>query len=375
MNEIYEADFVKTMKSYEPLRPIEALVEELNKKDEEIIKLNGNENPFDTPSEVLRSLCTLKNIQIYPDPLCEKLVEILAEKEKIATEKIFVGSGIDEILDLIIRGFTNPEDIILSQFPTFGMYSFLSQINRVEYKSIPLKMHIDNSFIYHGIDEKIFLEEASKATIVILARPNNPDGQITSENFIKKLLKLPLMVIIDEAYIEYSDTPSLVKWVKSYDNLIVMRTFSKAFGLGGLRVGYGLMSPRIKNILLKIKQPYNVNIAGQKIAREVLKSNTLQNNIKTIKVTRKEFISFLEELQLQYKNFLIYPSQTNFVLLRMNNISQAKQLYEHLHVNNIFVRYYDSPKMQNFLRISIGRPEQMKIVGKAISEFLLEVNL
>jgi len=177
-------------------------------------------------------------------------------------------------------------------------------------------------------------------------------------------------VIIDEAYIEFSNFQSLAKWIPQYENLVVLRTFSKAYGLGGLRVGYGIMPNYIRKVLVSIKQPYNVNIAGQQAAVSALSSPLVDQRITEMNKTREWFISQLILLQNQYKNFWIHPSEACYVLLTFGSPEIPKNLFEHLYSKGILVRYYSSSDMVNNLRISIGLQENMVKVIDEIKLFL-----
>ncbi|MFX1532663.1 MAG: histidinol-phosphate transaminase [Promethearchaeota archaeon] len=370
MKKIQPAKNVEKIKTYVGIKPLGLLAQELNIPQKEIIKLDGNENPYGALPEAKEALRTLNDIQIYPDPLCSRLVSAIAKKEGMPENCIVVGAGVDELIDLLIRGFTNAKDRILSLSPTFGMYSYLSQVNGANYMSIPQKLQISDPYARYCLDEKAFLQAASQAKLVFLTRPNNPDGQILPINFVKKLLELPILVIIDEAYIEFANQPSLAKYVLSYENLVILRTFSKAFALGGLRVGYGLVPPSIKEILINIKQPYNVNVAAQEAALRVLFSHSVEKRVFIIKETREWFIQELIKLQQKFKNFWIHKSQACYVLLTFQTKDLVNGVYDQLRSKGILVRLYSSSNTDYNLRISIGRPEQIEKVVEEIKNIL-----
>ncbi|MHA1242349.1 MAG: pyridoxal phosphate-dependent aminotransferase, partial [Promethearchaeota archaeon] len=290
-----------------------------------IIKLDGNENPFDPLPEVLGALRSLTNIGNYPDMLCSNLIQALGKKEKIDAKNFIISSGSDELIELIMKAYANPSDKILSVSPTFGMISFLAQVNGIKHLAVSQKLVKEESFAKYVLNEDQFLEEALRSKIIFIARPNNPDGSkiifiarpnnpdgsVVSESFIERLVSLPVLVVIDEAYIEFSNSQSLAKWVPNYENLVVLRTFSKAYGLGGLRVGYGIMPDEIRKVIVSIKQPYNVNIAGQKAAFAALSSPLVDQRITEMKKIREWFINQLNLLQNQFKNFWIHPSEAS----------------------------------------------------------------
>jgi len=367
---IKTADHLASIKTYSGVKPLETIAKELNIPLEKIIKLDGNENPFDPLPEVLGALRSLTNIGNYPDMLCSNLIQALGKKEKIDTKNFIISSGSDELIELIMKAYANPTDKILSVSPTFGMISFLAQVNGIKNLAVSQKLVKKESFAHYVLNEDQFLEEALKSKIIFIARPNNPDGSVVSESFIERLVSLPVLVVIDEAYIEFSDSQSLAKWVPNYENLVVLRTFSKAYGLGGLRVGYGIMPDEIRKVIVSIKQPYNVNIAGQKAAFAALSSPLVGQRITEMKKVRDWFINQLSLLQNQFKNFWIHPSEACYVLLTFESPEIPKNLYEYLYSKGILVRYYSSSDMINNLRISIGLQENMEKVIDELKLFL-----
>ncbi len=370
MTKIKTVDHLASIKTYEGVKALEIIAEELNIPVAKLIKLDGNENPYEPLPEVMAALSSLKNISFYPDTLSSNLTKNLAIKEKLEVSNLIASSGSDELIELLIRAYANPLDAVLSFSPTFGMISFLSQVYGI--KNLTVSQHIikKGSFAHYEFDENQFLDAASRSKIVFIARPNNPDGNVVSEEFIERLVALPVLVVIDEAYIEFSNFQSLAKLVPKHENIVILRTFSKAYGLGGLRVGYGIMSKDIRNVLISIKQPYNVNIAGQKAAESALSSPLVYQRIKEMKKTRDWFIKQLEGLQNQFKNFWIHPSEACYVLLTFESPEIPKNLYDHLYSKGILVRYYSSSDMVNNLRISIGLQENMVKVIDELKLFL-----
>jgi len=368
MTKIKTVDHLASITSYIGVKPLEVIAKELNIPVTEIIKLDGNENPYEPLPEVIAALCSLKNISFYPDTLSSNLIQILAKKENLDANNFIISSGSDELIELLIRAYANPFDTVLSVSPTFGMISFLTQVHGIKYVTVPQQLIRRESFAHYVLDENLFLDVARQSKIVFIVRPNNPDGNVVSQKFIESLLSLPVLVIIDEAYIEFSDCQSFAKWVPQYENLVVLRTFSKAYGLGGLRIGYGIMPNDIRKVLVSIKQPYNVNIAGQKAAMAALSSPLVNQRINEMKKTRDWFINQLKLLQNQYKNFWIHPSEACYVLLTFESPKIPKNLFEYLYSKGILVRYYTSSDMVNNLRISIGLKEKL---GKVIDEIKL----
>jgi len=370
MTKIKTVDHLALIKSYNGVKPLEIIAEELNIPLEKIIKLDGNENPYEALPEVVATLSSLKNISNYPDMICSNLIKSLAKKENLDANNFIISAGSDELIELLIKAYGNPSDTVLSVSPTFGMISFLAQVHGIKYEVVPQQLVKKESFAHYVLDEDQFIDVAKRSKIVFIARPNNPDGNVVSEKFIERLVSLPVLVIIDEAYIEFSDSQSLAKWVSQYENFVVLRTFSKAYGLGGLRVGYGILPNDIRKVLISIKQPYNVNIAGQKAAFAALSSPLVDQRVTEMKKTREWFISQLCLLQKQFKNFLIHPSEACYVLLTFESPEIPKNLYEYLYSKGILVRYYSSSDMINNLRISIGLQENMVKVIDELKLFL-----
>ena len=374
MTRIKPVDHITSINSYSGLKSVELIAKELNIPAKEIIKLDGNENPYAPLPEVLATLRSLENVSFYPDILSSNLLKILAKKENLKPKNFIIGSGSDELIELLIKAYASPSDTVLTFAPTFGMISFLAQVHGVCFKEIPQKLVKQEIFARYILDEKRFIKAGKEAKIIFLTRPNNPDGQVLSEEFIKNLTSLPALVIIDEAYIEFSDFNSLAKWVPQYENLVVLRTFSKAYGLGGLRVGYGIMPDDIRNILISIKQPYNVNIAGQKAAISALSSPLVKERIKEMKKMKNWFIDQLILLQKHFKNFWIHPSEACYVLLTFKSADISKKLHELFYSKGILLRHYSSSDMVNNLRISIGLQKQMEKVIEEFKLFLKGVN-
>jgi histidinol-phosphate aminotransferase len=197
-----------------------------------------------------------------------------------------------------------------------------------------------------------------------VASPNNPDGSILKDDELKRLLALPVMVVLDEAYVEFSGG-SRIQWVKQYDNLIVLRTFSKWAGLAGLRVGYGAFPLDIIEHLWKIKQPYNVPVAGQLAAKVSLKDRErLMGNVAKIVEERERFYTALA----QFDWLQPYPSQTNFILCKVEGGRQAAEVKKKLAEQGILVRYYNSPGLTDHLRFTIGTPEQMTRLAEVLKQ-------
>jgi histidinol-phosphate aminotransferase len=253
---------IREMPPYQPILPFDVLSEELGIPVEALIKLDANENPYGPLPEVSAALSALDICHIYPDPESRRIRRLLAEHHQISERSIVVGAGADELIDLIIRIVLEPGEILINCPPTFGMYAFDGALNQARVIDVPRRP--DFSIDVEGIRRAVAQHQAK---LLFLANPNNPDGGIISEADFVQLLELPILLVIDEAYIQFS-TPgaSVIHLVREHDNLIVLRTFSKWAGLAGLRIGYGVFPEVLVPILMKAKQPYNVSAAAEQAA-------------------------------------------------------------------------------------------------------------
>lgn len=355
---------IADLKPYTPIVPFEILSQQLGRHPNDIIKLDANENPYGPSPLVAEALAEESYLHIYPDPESRKLRMALADYTGIESEYLLVGHGADELIDLIMRLFIEPGDTIVNSPPTFGMYAFDAAINGAEV--INIWRHPDFSINIDKI-ESLFVpslkgrREPRPPKIIFITSPNNPDGSLLSDEDLARLLALPAIIVLDEAYIEFSGGSS-IQWVKEYNNLIVLRTFSKWAGLAGLRVGYGAFPLEIIEHLWKMKQPYNVNIAGQIAAQASLadRDRLLYNVTQLVEEREKLYASLA-----QFDWLKPYPSQTNFILCRIEGRS-AQDIKQKLVEQGILVRYYDSPGLTDHIRISIGTSVQMTRLEEAL---------
>ncbi|CAI0440855.1 unnamed protein product [Linum tenue] len=217
---------LKKLSPYQPILPFEVLSARLGRKPEDIVKLDANENPYGPPPEVMEALGSLKFPYIYPDPETRRLREALAKDSGLEADYILAGCGADELIDLIMRCTLDPGDKIVDCPPTFTMYEFDASVNGAQVIKVPRKP--DFSLNVELICDAVRQE---KPKCIFLTSPNNPDGSIINDEDLLKILELPLLVVLDEAYIEFSGLESKMKWVKEHENLIVLRTFSKRAGI------------------------------------------------------------------------------------------------------------------------------------------------
>ena len=388
------------MEPYTPIVPFEVLSRQLGRAAEQIVKLDANENPYGPAAAVRQALATYPFLHIYPDPEQRELRDALSAYIGAPAEQILPGSGADELIDLLCRITVGPGDAIIDCPPTFGMYSFgagltgaralqawrrpdfsvdVERIGELANGQIG-RLQIANSKWANGkiadsrsrndasrltFDASRFTLHASRLTpkLLFLASPNNPDGSLLERADLERLLQLPLLVIVDEAYIEFAGLEnSAAGWVTAHENLIVLRTFSKWAGLAGLRLGYGVFPAWLMPFLWKAKQPYNVNVAASVAGLASLAHRS------EIQPTVDALIRERERLQRELGRvpFLEpFPSRANFVLCRVIG-RDAAQLRAALAARGILVRHYARPGLENCIRVSAGRPEHTDALLEAL---------
>jgi len=345
------------LRAYTPIVPPEVLSRGYGIPVEELIKLDGNENPYGCSPRVQHALAAHSQYHIYPDPEQRELRDALVQYVGTSPDHIVIGNGSDEIMDLILRLFVAPEDKVINCTPTFGMYPFCTEICGGKVVDVPR----DGSFAIDVAKVKVAIDKDTK--VLFVASPNNPTGNVTSERDVLELLEMGIVVVVDEAYYEFG-RKTVAPLVPQYDNLIVLRTFSKWAGLAGLRIGYGIFPLRIAQHIMKIKPPYNVNVAGQIAALESLRDiDYLQDTIRAIVKERERLLAKLGGL-----DFLrVFPSEANFILCSIRR-GRAERVYHQLQRTGIFLRYYDTPLLQNCIRISVGKPEHTDTLIAALKE-------
>jgi histidinol-phosphate aminotransferase len=317
-------------------------------KGEADIFLDANENPYPSP------------YNRYPDPLQWKVKEKLAPIKKVKPEQIFLGNGSDEAIDLVIRAFCEPgTDSILITDPTYGMYAVCADVNAVNVQRVTLTTDFDLDL------DKIWKTIDPTTKVIFLCSPNNPTGNLLNNDKIKEVLqKFRGLVVIDEAYIDFTSSKSFAEALDEYPNLIVLQTFSKAWGLAGLRLGMAFASRDIINILNKIKYPYNVNIQTQDLALKTLAfQRQMEQWVIEIIEQRKRMETELSMLPFTKK---VYHSDSNFLLVQVN---EAVKTYQFLMNRGIIVRDRSNVTLCNdCLRITIGTPAENVRLLKALKE-------
>ncbi len=339
---------LREMVGYTPVQPVEALLKELQAPDspQEVLKLDANENPYGPSPNVYEALSQKDLYHVYPDPEQRRLRLALAEYVGLGTEHIVVGNGSDELLDLIVRLVLEPGEKIINCVPTFGMYKFEAEVCG------GIEVQISRNESYDLDVEAIEDAIDAKTKVIFVASPNNPTGNYVSEEDVIRLAETGLALVIDEAYFEFCQQTA-APLVAEYDNLMVVRTFSKWAGLAGVRVGYGIFSPEMASYISQIKPPYNVSIFAQEAALESLKDRKhLMSRVEAIIEERERLFNELARLDYLQP----FPSLGNFILCEVTK-GDARDVHEELKERRIFVRYFDTPRLRNFIRISVGRPE------------------
>lgn len=330
------------------LQPYSSARDEFKNAEEEKIFLDANENPFNT------------SINRYPDPQQWALKKELATIKNVLPKQILLGNGSDEVLDLLFRAFCEPKmDNVITLPPTYGMYKVLADVNNIENREVLLTADFELNLneIISKIDEN--------TKLLFLCSPNNPTGNSFSEKSIATILQLfKGLVIIDEAYIDFSKNKSWLIKLNEFPNLVITQTLSKAYGMAGIRLGICYASEEIIAILNKIKPPYNINVLTQKKAlKKIVGKEKVNHQIKKIIRHRKKLIAHLEEVSFVER---IYPTDANFVLVKVDD---AVKRYNQLLAKGIVIRNRTTqPLCKNTLRLTVGTKRETKLLIQALKE-------
>lgn len=357
---------LRHMQAYVPIVPFDVLSQRLGLPAEQIVKLDANENLYGPSPRALEAMAHASHLHIYPDPDQLQLRQAISRYIDIPVEHILCGAGADEIIQLIGMAFIQPGDAILDLPPTFGMYKWLADIVNAKYVTAPRRE--DFSLDVDAIEAAVARTPSTK--ILFVTSPNNPDGSTVDDDTLKRLLKLPLVVVLDEAYVDFSDQPSRANWVLNHDNLIVMRTFSKLLGMAGMRIGYGIFPLDVIKHLWKLKQPYTPTVASAVGAVAALGDAAyLADNVQRIVSERERMRTLLSALGW----LKVYPSQTNFLLCRVlsdvgdGTFTRGQAVSKHLEKHGILVRYFNKDGLRDCFRVSIGKPEHTDALINALS--------
>ena len=317
---------------------------------EAMVFLDANENPFNQP------------YNRYPDPLQRELKVEISKMKGCRPEQIFLGNGSDEPIDLLFRAFCEPgKDNIVTIDPTYGMYQVSADINNVVIRKVLLKDDFDFSA------DDLLKESDEKTKLIFLCSPNNPTGNLLDKSEILKVTKeFKGLVVVDEAYIDFAPGASLLSELDQFENLVVLQTFSKAWGMAAIRLGMAFASEAVINVLNKIKYPYNINILTQQKALELIKKEEEKNEwVKTLITERDKIAEQLIDLPFVQK---VYASEANFILVQMHD---ARGIYEFLVENGIIVRDRSKVVLCNdSLRITIGSEEENEILMEKLRELV-----
>ncbi|TXG39743.1 histidinol-phosphate transaminase [Seonamhaeicola maritimus] len=328
--------------SIKALKPYSSARDEFQGATDDMVFLDANENPFEN------------GVNRYPDPKQGNVKTLLSKIKGIPVENILLGNGSDEVLDLIYRAFCEPNvDNIITLPPTYGMYSVLANINAVDIRKVQL-----TSDFQPNVNEILKIGDRN-SKLLLLCSPNNPTGNSFSEESIEKLLReFKGAVVIDEAYIDFSNNPSWLIRLNEFPNLVVTQTLSKAYGMAGIRLGICYASKEIIAVLNNIKPPYNVNeLTQQRAINQLENEEQTQNQIQTILEEREVLVSELKTISFVSK---IYPSDANFILAKVDD---ATKRYNELIGKGIVIRNRTSqPGCENCLRFTVGTPDENKIL-------------
>ena len=328
------------------IQPYSSARDEFTEVNSNMVFLDANENPFDN------------GVNRYPDPQQNKVKQLLSEIKDVSTENILLGNGSDEVLDLLFRVFCEPtKDNVIILPPTYGMYAVLANINAID----TIEVRLTNDF--QPKTQTILLAANQNSKILFLCSPNNPTGNSFDKNSIELLLKsFNGIVVIDEAYIDFSEQESWLNRLEEFPNLVITQTLSKAYGMAGIRLGVCYASKEIIQVLNSIKPPYNVNELTQQKAIERLSNlKAVTAEIEQLNGQKKMLINELQSIDFIEK---IYPSDANFVLIKVDDVIKR---YNQLIAKGIVIRNRtNQPLCKNCLRISIGTREEINKLMKVL---------
>ncbi len=358
-------DNIAQLKPYPPGKPLEELEREYGITDS--IKLASNENPLGSSPLALKAIRDhLGDLRRYPDGSGFYLKQRLSQRLAVAESSIVLGNGSNEIIDLIIRTFVQPGEEVLMSEPTFLVYQLMTQAVGGRVIQVP-----QTSFAH---DLESMADACTLRTrVVFIDNPNNPSGTvITQEDFERFRSRLPesVFIVLDEAYIEFAESSSTTNGLEYLDgvpSVITLRTFSKAYGLAGLRIGYGIMPPDVADYVNRVRQPFNVNSLAQVAALAALDDDVfLEETQKAV----RDGLAFLFEKLAEMK-IRTLPTQTNFFLMEVGH--DARKVYEAMLRRGVIVRAMNAYGLDNCIRISVGRPEENRRFLAALIEVLKEL--
>lgn len=355
-------DYIAKLKPYIPGKPMEELEREYGISGS--IKLASNENPIGPSPKAMEAIMgALKNLHRYPDGSSHYLTKRLAEKLKVSVKHIVLGNGSNEIIELLVRTFLQKGDEVIIPEPSFLMYEIMVQGGGGRPVKVALK---DRVLDLNGMAEAI----SSKTRMVFVNNPNNPTGTIVSrDEFEGFLQRVPpeVIVVVDEAYIEFvRDTacPTGLDYLDEDKTVVTLRTFSKAYGLAGLRIGYGLMQEGLADLIHRIRQPFNINLPAQVGALAALDDDIfLEKTVGTVHKGLDFLYEEMEKLGIRY-----FPTQANFFLIDLKR--DAESVFEKMLRNGVIVRPMAAYGYPNYIRISVGLPEENQRLVETLREVI-----
>ena len=344
------------IEGYAPIEPPEVVAKELGIPEDQIIKLDANENLYGPSPKVKAALASFDGYHYYPDPEQREVRTAVARYAGVDPEQVVLGNGSDEMLDLCARLFLSPGDSLVNFPPSFGVYSFLGHIYDANI------VHVERAEDF-SIDMERAERELQRAKLAFVASPNNPTGNPISRDELERLLAPGAVIAVDEAYSEFAGE-SFADLVKRHDNLIVLRTFSKWAGLAGMRAGYAIVPEALAELIWRVKIPYNLTVAAEQAILASLEDvPALLETVDLIKAERERMLAKLAALPWLRP----FPSSANFILCEVKGIA-AKEVRTQLRQRGILVRYFDSPGLRNCIRVSVGRPRDTDSVITALTE-------
>ena len=367
MKKINVSSYIRNIEPYQGGLPIEEVARELNIPEHDIVKLASNENPLGISPLAKKAIKkSLSDIERYPDGNGFYLKEAISSKFSLQTSEIILGNGSNDVLELVARTFLSQGDEAIFSEHAFAVYSLVVKAVGAEGIEVPAENYAHN---LEGFKKAV----TSKTKVIFIANPNNPTGTFIGKDVIRDFLEsIPddIIVVLDEAYDEYladNNKSKAFSWLPQYDNLIISRSFSKAYGLAGLRIGFGAGSSVLIEIMNRIRQPFNVNYLAQKAAIASLKDDDF------IELSKKINNQGLEQISnaLNTLNIEFIPSYGNFISFKLQDEKEAMLYYQHLLRNGVIVRPIANYKLPAHLRVSIGlREENDKFI-----KFLRNCNL
>ena len=362
MNPLYK-DYVEGIHPYKPGKPIKEVERELGLRH--VVKLASNENPLGPSPKALRAMRrAIREVHLYPEGSSYYLVQRLSAELGVPGEQILIGNGSNEILELLSRGFLSPGDQIISSETSFLVYPILAKACGADFVAVPMK---DHRYDLEGILKAI----TDRTRIVFIANPNNPTGTYVTDREVAAFLeKVPPHVVVcfDEAYVDFVDArdfPVMMDYVRrGQSNLILMRTFSKSYGLAGLRVGYAVSNAKMIGYLHKIRQPFNVNSIAQAGATAALDDRFfLWRTRHCVNWGRSFFYKRFREMGLKF-----LPSQANFVLVDTGH--DGDEVFQALLKQGMIVRSMKEYGLQTWIRVSVGRRSQNALFVRLLKSYL-----